>query len=146
MSDRIFGEIPGIAEGQTFANRIELSLSLVHRPRQAGISGSQLEGADCIVLSGGYEDDVDYENVIVYTGHGGRDISSGKQVTDQDMIRGNLALALSCQRGLPVRVIRGYTNLSSHAPQEGYRYDGLFRVEEYWKEKGRSGAWFGASD
>ncbi|WP_221233911.1 YDG/SRA domain-containing protein [Neolewinella aquimaris] len=71
MSKRLFGAIPGIIEGQTFENRVELSLSLVHRPRQAGISGSQAEGADSIVLSGGYEDDLDLETVIVYTGHGG---------------------------------------------------------------------------
>jgi hypothetical protein len=37
----------------------------------------------------------------------GRDPESGKQVTDQELVRNNLALALSCQKGLPVRVIRG---------------------------------------
>jgi putative restriction endonuclease len=61
MSSRIFGEIPGIYEGFEFSNRLELSQSLVHRPTQADISGSQKEGADSIVLSGGYEDDEDYE-------------------------------------------------------------------------------------
>ncbi|MCP9234706.1 YDG/SRA domain-containing protein [Lewinella sp. JB7] len=139
MSKRLFGAIPGIAEGQTFENRIELSLSLVHRPRQAGISGSQAEGADSIVLSGGYEDDLDFGDVIVYTGHGGRDIPSGKQVVDQELTRSNLALAVSCQQGLPVRVIRGQNHRSEYSPQKGYRYDGLFRVEDYWKEKGKSG-------
>lgn len=139
MSDRIFGAIPGIYEGQTFANRIELSLSLVHRPRQAGISGSQNEGADSIVLSGGYEDDEDHGDVIIYTGHGGRDNKSGKQVTDQDLIRQNQALALNCQRGLPVRVIRGSNSESDYAPAEGYRYDGLYRVTEYWRKKGKRG-------
>lgn len=139
MSIRIFGKIPGINEGERFANRFELSLSLVHRPRQAGISGSQKEGADSIVLSGGYEDDIDYGDIIVYTGHGGRDQQSGKQVTDQELTRQNLALAISCQQGLPVRVIRGRTHKSEYSPSEGYRYDGLYRIEEYWKEKGRSG-------
>jgi len=75
----------------------------------------------------------------VYTGHGGRDINTGKQVTDQELTRQNLALAISCQQGLPVRVIRGRTHSSPHAPEEGYRYDGLYRVEDYWREKGRSG-------
>lgn len=110
MPDRIFGHIPGIVEGQHFENRIELSLAGVHRPRQAGISGSQNEGADSIVLSGGYEDDKDYRDIIVYTGHGGRDQNSGKQVLDQELTRQNLALAISCQQGLPVRVIKGGRN------------------------------------
>jgi putative restriction endonuclease len=36
-------------------------------------------------------------------------------------------------------VIRGSDPGNPFAPQEGYRYDGLFRVEEYWRETGRSG-------
>ena len=139
MSTRHFGEIPGIFEGQEFESRIELSLALVHRPRQAGISGSQTEGADSIVLSGGYEDDEDHGDLIIYTGHGGRDLSSGKQVTHQDLLRQNLALAINCQQGLPVRVIRGATHKSEFSPERGYRYDGLYRVEDYWREKGKSG-------
>lgn len=137
--NRVFGEIDGTYIGQTFKNRRELSYSKIHKPTQAGISGSQNEGADSIVVSGGYEDDEDYGNIIIYTGHGGRDISSGKQVTHQDLVRGNLALAFSCKNGLPVRVIRGAHKKSSFAPKEGYSYDGLFIVEDYWKEKGESG-------
>ncbi len=44
--DRIFGEITGIPEGSEFENRFYLSQYGVHRPLQAGISGSQTEGAD----------------------------------------------------------------------------------------------------
>lgn len=139
MSDRIFGHIDNISEGQVFKNRLELSYSKVHKPVQAGISGSQNEGADSIVISGGYEDDEDYGDVIIYTGHGGKKDGSTKQVADQELVRGNMALALSAKSGLPVRVIRGYHKDSSYGPKEGYRYDGLFRVEEYWKDKGRSG-------
>ena len=45
-----------------------------------GISGTAKDGADSIVLSGGYEDDVDYGDEIVYTGHGGRHPSNGQQM------------------------------------------------------------------
>jgi putative restriction endonuclease len=38
-----------------------------------------------------------------------------------------------------VRVIRGSGRHSSFAPPAGYRYDGLFRVERYWQERGRDG-------
>ncbi|QKZ15288.1 YDG/SRA domain-containing protein [Spirosoma sp. KUDC1026] len=139
MPTRIFGDIPGIPEGSEFDNRIMLSQYGVHRPRQAGISGSQTEGADSIVLSGGYEDDEDLGDEIIYTGHGGRSIETGLQVADQQLARQNLALAINCQRGLPVRVIRGYHHRSPHSPIEGYRYDGLYRVDSYWRERGRSG-------
>jgi putative restriction endonuclease len=64
MSVRTFGHIPNVYEGDKFENRIALSHSKVHRPTQAGISGSQKEGADSIVLSGGYEDDLDEGDVI----------------------------------------------------------------------------------
>lgn len=107
MSDRIFGEIPGVSVGTVFANREELSHSGVHRPTQAGISGAQDEGADSIVLSGGYEDDKDYGDEIIYTGKGGQDPVSRKQVADQTLTGQNMALAVSCQEGLPVRVVRG---------------------------------------
>lgn len=139
MTERIFGDIPGIPEGSEFENRYDLAAYGVHRPLQAGISGSQTEGADSIILSGGYEDDEDLGDVIVYTGHGGRSLDTGLQVADQQLTRQNLALAINCQRGLPVRVVRGYNHKSPFSPSQGYRYDGLFRVDSYWREKGRSG-------
>src|SRR5215204_2647231 len=125
MSERIFGHIPGYPEGSHFEARIDLSKAGVHRPTVAGISGSERDGADSIVLSGGYEDDEDLGDEIVYTGHGGRDAESGRQVAHQRLARGNLALAYSSTEGLPVRVIRGATLDWVYAPRSGYRYDGL---------------------
>ena len=134
-----FGEVAGYPEGSTFSNRRELSQAGVHRPLQAGISGSGLAGADSIVLSGGYEDDEDSGVEIIYTGQGGNDPNTGRQVADQTLARGNKALALSRDRGLPVRVIRGSGHSSSYSPLQGYRYDGLYLVEDCWNEIGRSG-------
>jgi putative restriction endonuclease len=113
--------------------------SRVHRPRQAGISGSGREGADSIVVSGGYEDDQDYGNLIIYTGHGGNDPATGRQVADQTFSVGNRALAVSCDEGLPVRFIRGAGGDPKFSPPTGYRYDGLYSVQRYWHETGRSG-------
>jgi putative restriction endonuclease len=139
MPDRRFGEIEGIREGTTFQTRDALSVAGVHRPIQAGISGGENEGADSIVLSGGYEDDEDFGDVIVYTGHGGRDTNTGQQIADQTFTRGNAALARNKVIGLPVRVIRGSELDSAFAPEQGYRYDGLYSVDEFWEETGRSG-------
>jgi putative restriction endonuclease len=71
MPGPVFGHIPGYRVGSWFENRAELADAGVHRHRQAGISGSSSQGADSIVLSGGYEDDEDHGGVIVYTGYGG---------------------------------------------------------------------------
>ena len=53
VAERIFGHVPGYPEGTLFEDRAELRESGVHRPIQAGISGSQTKGAESIVLSGG---------------------------------------------------------------------------------------------
>lgn len=139
MALRIFGHIPGYPEDSLFENRAELSKSRVHVPLQAGIAGSQADGAESIVLSGGYEDDVDHGDTIIYTGHGGRDPGSGRQVRDQPFTHGNRALAYNAQTGLPVRVIRGSGHDSPFSPAAGYSYDGLYAVEDYWRDRGRSG-------
>lgn len=49
-----------------------------------GIWGAGDVGAQSIVVSGGYEDDEDLGNLIIYTGQGGRDPASGRQVADRD--------------------------------------------------------------
>jgi putative restriction endonuclease len=138
-SGRVFGHVEGVEVGQVYSNRILLAASGLHRPTQAGISGSQTEGADSIVLSGGYEDDDDQGSTIVYTGHGGRDPNTKLQVEDQSFTRQNAALARNHLTGLPVRIIRGPDPNSRYAPADGYRYDGLFRVVDSWMDIGRSG-------
>ena len=41
--------------------------------------------------------------------------------------------------GLPVRVVRGADHRSSHSPDKGYRYDGLYWVDTYWRGPGQHG-------
>ena len=134
---RIFGEIPGITPGDEFTDREELSAAGLHPPNRAGISGSKNEGADSIVLSGGYEDDEDHGDIIIYTGEGGQD--EDRQVADQTLTRKNLALARNKLDGLPVRVTRGYKHKHPLSPSKGYRYCGLYYVDDYWLEKGKAG-------
>lgn len=108
MSERIFGNIDSIAGGHIFSTRKILSDMKVHGPTQAGISGSQYEGADSIVLSGGYPDDIDNGDEIIYTGHGGQDQNTRRQIAHQTFTKQNQALVISCNENLPVRVIRGH--------------------------------------
>lgn len=138
MADRVFGEIEDIPVGTSFQTRKEAAAAGVHKPLQAGISGSKDDGADSIVISGGYEDDSDSGDVIIYTGEGGQD-DKGRQIANQELVRGNLALAKSEIDGLPVRVIRGADKKNPFAPESGYRYDGLYSVESHWHDIGKSG-------
>jgi hypothetical protein len=139
VPNRIFGDKAEYPEGTYFTTRIEASHAGVHRPTQSGISGSAHEGADSIVVSGGYEDDRDLGYEIWYIGNGGRDPETGEQVADQELTNGNLALIFSSQHDLPVRVVRGANSHSQYAPKAGYRYDGLYKVEEYRQQQGKSG-------
>jgi putative restriction endonuclease len=134
-SASVFGPVPGIAPGHEFANRLELWSAGVHRQTQAGISARQGEGAESIVLSGGYEDDEDLGAVIIYTGRGGRSAESQQQVADQTLTGANRELARNVLMGLPVRVTRRVTE----AGRSFYRYAGLYRIARYWAETGKSG-------
>lgn len=134
-----FGHIKGVPVGSLFEDRHALFEAGVHRQLQAGIAGRAREGAESVVLSGGYEDDADFGGEILYTGQGGRDAGSGQQIHDQQLNRGNLALANSLRQGLPVRVIRGASADVHDPPASGYRYDGLYRVVDYWPQVGQSG-------
>ncbi|MDB2390753.1 HNH endonuclease [Alphaproteobacteria bacterium] len=132
----MFGHIEDVNIGQIFESREALAEAGIHTPSQAGIWGAA-EGAYSIVLSGGYEDDVDELDYVLYTGQGGRDASTGHQVADQEFIRGNKGLKLSCEYNLPVRVTRGHQIGSG--PESGYRYDGLYYVRKYERIRGSSG-------
>ncbi|TBU40292.1 PUA-like domain-containing protein [Dichomitus squalens] len=146
----VFGDIPGVPVGSTFENRLYLHHTAVHANIQAGINGSKDEGCYSVVLSGGYEDDKDEGDRFTYTGCGGRDKADGEkprdgpQTCDQTFDNSrNQSLRLSAHNKRPVRVIRGYNSDSDYAPLEGFRYDGLYEVEQpfpqAWMATGKSG-------
>ncbi|CAL9695451.1 unnamed protein product [Knipowitschia caucasica] len=155
-----YGPIPGVPVGSLWKFRVQVSEAGVHRPHVAGIHGRSNDGAYSLVLAGGYEDDVDDGNEFTYTGSGGRDLSGNKrtaeQSCDQTLTHMNRALALNCnvsfnakngaeaknwKDGKPVRVVRNSKGAkhSKYAPEEGNRYDGIYKVVKYWPEKGKSG-------
>lgn len=136
----VFGEIPDYPVASEFMSRAEVRHAGLHRHEMNGISGDPSQGADAIVVSGGYVDDRDYGDRIVYTGEGGQGgPKKGVQVKDQELTKGNLALARSEEAGYPVRVIRGAGGDERYSPATGYRYDGLYVVTEHWREPSRHG-------
>lgn len=128
---RVFGHIPGIKVGQIFKNRVALAKNR--------ISGSGKEGADSIVLSGGYKDDEDCWDEIIYSGASGQDSGTKKQNSDQTLDGKNLSLARSHLEGYSVRVSRSLKHKDPKSTENGYQYAGLYKVDAYWPAKGRAG-------
>ena len=126
MKQPVFGHVGGYRPGDAFCNRIGLALTGVHRPRRAGVCGTQLLGAESIVLAGQYEDDEFGEDEIHYSGNGGRDPKTGRQVSTQVATSTNLALLRSVETGRPMRVLRKVPALDGGP--DVYRYEGLYRV------------------
>ncbi|KAF7120971.1 hypothetical protein RHSIM_Rhsim13G0178700 [Rhododendron simsii] len=110
------GAVPGIEIGDIFFFRMEMCLVGLHAPSMAGIdfmSFKLVQGEDSlaisIVSSGGYEDNVDDGDVLIYSGQGNH-----------------------------VRVIRGVKDVANPTGKI-YLYDGLYKIQQSWAEKGRSG-------
>lgn len=90
-------------------------------------------------MSGGYEDDVDELDYVMYTGHGGQDRPGGTQVRDQDFVDSNRALQVTYENGFPLRVTRGHQIPNGPDQEKGYRYDGLYYINHIEKVRGLSG-------
>ncbi|GAY46594.1 hypothetical protein CUMW_098270 [Citrus unshiu] len=141
---RIVGSIPGVQIGDVFFFRMELLVVGLHGHSQAGIDylpGSQSANgepiATSIIVSGGYEDDEDAGDVLIYTGHGGQDKLS-RQCEHQKLEGGNLAMERSMHYGIEVRVIRGFRYQGS-VSSKVYVYDGLYKIHDCWFDVGKSG-------
>ncbi|EIW84117.1 SRA-YDG [Coniophora puteana RWD-64-598 SS2] len=141
-----FGEIPGIKPGHIFKKKDDCYKSGVHKSPRGGVHGSEALGAASICISGGYEDNKDEGNIIWYTGSGGQDDEGCQtQVGDQTFTSttSNRALYTSYQQRRAVRVIRGAGKANSltnnlYAPKSGYRYDGLYYVDDARIVEGKS--------
>ena len=82
----LYGEIAGYPEGSTFESREDVRLAKLHSKKMDGISCIVGNPADAIVLSGGYIDDKDEGDYILYTGQGGQDPKTKKQIRESVVI------------------------------------------------------------
>jgi len=151
-SESGFGAVQGIPLFTTWKSREECANARMHAPRTAGIWGGK-KGAYSVVVSGGYEDDIDQGEFIKYTGtggfgednqYGGGGNSWGKNVQTEDQTfghRDNEALYMSFKNGTLVRVVRGERSGSIYSPRTGYRYDGLYRVTNAYMEKSKDSSY-----
>ena len=130
-----------IPVGTTFVSRQALSASGLHPPHMHGIHPRR-DGAraESVVISGGYPDDCDYGNIIIFTGAGGQSApGSGIQIADQKIEGANKAMVRAQYDATPVRVIRGFGGDPKFSPASGYRYDGMYEVKQHWFKKSAEG-------
>ncbi|PRP77170.1 hypothetical protein PROFUN_14511 [Planoprotostelium fungivorum] len=148
-------EIAGVECGLWLSSREELSSSGLHTPVVSGIHGLAGEGVWSILLTAGLPGDTDEGDILIYTGR--EQIS---QTGNIEFSKCNQSLVFNCtgkyqdctsclpyklcnsckknwRKGKPVRVCRSFKckKYSKYAPEQGIRYDGLYKVEDYWLEQ-----------
>ena len=137
------GRIKGVDEGKIFKSCIELSRNLVHQYQRRDGKSTTAPGivtdkdgiSSSILLNGGYIDDEDFFERIIYTGSGGqneKNIQVSDQVIEGQAGRNNLGLINAMETKTPIRVIRGFKHKSKFSPKKGYRYDGIYFIDRFW--------------
>ncbi|KAL1213975.1 YDG domain-containing protein [Cardamine amara subsp. amara] len=139
--NKMIGPVPGIEVGDKFQYKVELEIIGLHFEFMGGIDymykGSMILATSIVSADNSAYEDRFEDDTLIYTGEGGNMMSKDpKQVEDQKMVKGNLALYNSMRKKTQVRVIRG-----EKWDQRGknYVYDGLYLVKEHWEEKGPQG-------
>jgi hypothetical protein len=156
LDGRFFGH-GHLINGQRFADRKQLCLEGGHAALVAGIAGTKAGGAYSVVMglhlpkAGLVYADVDCGDTIYYMSTAlqaepGEVRSNVFDPDDEDnpvdpdtATIGAKALLRSHETGRPVRLFRSWkaSKKVRHRPQQGYRYDGLYKVVDYELLKNR---------
>ncbi|TLS22417.1 uncharacterized protein PpBr36_10009, partial [Pyricularia pennisetigena] len=123
----------GLVPGAWFPKQLVALFKGAHGSSQGGIAGSKGQGAISIIVgSAAYENvDRDCGNIIYYSG---AQTPGARLPGDKQDSASTRLLLESFSKGNLVRVIRKKNHTSQHAPAEGLRYDGLYRVTK-WVER-----------
>ncbi|KAK0449899.1 PUA-like domain-containing protein [Armillaria borealis] len=133
------GEIEGQPVGTQYMDRTAALEAGVHGSLRRGIY-SYKGSARSVVLSDGYEEfNKDKGDRIRLCGEGGRSKDRTMQVKDQEYTHGNKALQKTMELDQPVHVIRGYRLHSKYAPNNGFRYNGLYNVMVCYQKRDENG-------
>eukprot|EP00873_Tetraselmis_striata_P026373 jgi/Tetstr1/446637/TSEL_034160.t1 len=142
-STKVAGALPGIPVGFRFWSRAEMCVSGMHFAPVSGIEyikEKERSYVVSIVFAGNYgggagDELAGAEGEMVYDGAGGNDLLHDKrQIADQTLDRGNLALTGNHEHAIPVRVTRKNKCKESYTGSV-FTYDGLWDVVEWWGER-----------
>lgn len=127
-----YGPIHGVPLGARFLTRRSLYDARVHRDVRRDIcSGADNErGAESVLISHSYEDDLDLGQIVYFTGIGKRDVE-GRIAADQTFTGMNSSLAANASSGQVVRLVRRVAG--------EFEYSGLYAVEDSFHRLGKSG-------
>ncbi|KAK0235634.1 PUA-like domain-containing protein [Armillaria nabsnona] len=133
------GEIEGQPVGTRYMDRMSALEAGVHGSLRRGIY-SYKGSPRSVVFQMGTKSlyNKDKGNRIRF-GEGGRSKDGTMQVKDQVYTHGNRALQNAMQSGQSVHVIRGYRLHSKYAPNNGFRYDGLYKVMACYQKRDKNG-------
>ncbi|XP_039284672.1 uncharacterized protein LOC111047469 [Nilaparvata lugens] len=140
IKHNVYGGIEGVAIGDWWLTSRECWHAGVHRPpNTSAFLHCGPQGAYSITLSDQCSaDDVDGGDRFTLStgGKGAADTGSNEQTLSFDTV----TLVASKESGNPIRLVRTHKLKSAYAPDIGYRYDGLYEVENYWVATSLDGA------
>ncbi|KAI5396478.1 hypothetical protein KIW84_062622 [Lathyrus oleraceus] len=108
----------GVLVGYTWEGLMECIQWGAHFPHDSRIASQSVYGAQSVALFGDYIDEIDHGNWFLYSGSCGNDLSGNK--------RTNKNQSHTKKR-------------SSYAPKAGVRYDGVYRIEKWWRKIRKQG-------
>lgn len=119
--------------GEVFADRQQLFNSGIHLRKKWGVSGTQKYGAQAIVIAESPYDDIDSGNELWYSGVISKDkdgdpkdeMAFSTKVLDKSFERTRMG-----DRECAIKVIRASNCEWGGRPQMGFRYDGLYYIDD----------------
>ncbi|OQO11780.1 hypothetical protein B0A48_03507 [Cryoendolithus antarcticus] len=116
-----------LLNGQWWPSQLCSVVAGAHGASIAGITGDLVDGAFSVVMSGGLDPSgvpypkIDHGDTVQYCGTDATKTDGQPSPETRQMIKNS-------HNGQPVRLIRSSKLGGEHAPEKGYRYDGLYSV------------------
>ncbi|KAK6442340.1 hypothetical protein LTR95_001416 [Oleoguttula sp. CCFEE 5521] len=116
-----------LLNGQWWPSQLCSVVAGAHGASIAGITGDLVDGAYSVVMSGGLDPsgvpypNIDHGDTVQYCGTDATKNDGQPSAETRQMIKNS-------NNGQPVRLIRSSKLGGEHAPEKGYRYDGLYSV------------------
>jgi len=124
-----------LVNGSWYPSQLAVLRDGGHGASQGGITASSQEGAYSVIMAGGVDPkgkpypNEDHGDEVLYCGTDNTDLKVDAPSQDTK------AMILNHTNGKSVRLFRSYNlgSKSEHAPERGFRYDGLYDVKDYEK-------------
>ncbi|XP_014243479.1 E3 ubiquitin-protein ligase UHRF1-like isoform X2 [Cimex lectularius] len=148
-----FGSIVGEEVGASYVGKDELSTSGVHVPLKSSFHFARKKGVASILLDShniidnGLTVIIEGNNACVHNKKRKRHNFKGLIGINRFLVQNGSMHCINDEggtvkmwrEGIPIRLVRSHKIKSKFSPSQGYRYDGLYFVKSYYKEKNAKG-------